>query len=113
MTLTGSPGSMGTVRGRARRLTDPSQIPSLQQGDVLVVNETTPDWIEAFRLLQGNGGMVTAQGGLLCHAAIVCREYKIPCVVGMGPAMSSIPDLATVTVTVAGRPPRGTVEVEA
>jgi pyruvate,water dikinase len=50
------------------------------------------------------GAIVTEQGGLLCHAAVIARELDLPAVIGAASAMSRIPDGATVEVDpVAGR----------
>jgi pyruvate,water dikinase len=46
---------------------------------VLVTSMTTPDFIVAMKKA---GAIVTDEGGLSCHAAIVSRELKIPCVIG-------------------------------
>jgi len=61
----------------------------LKPGNILATKMTTPDWIEAFVYIKQNGGgMITSLGGLTCHAAVVCREYKIPCVVSVPDAQS-------------------------
>ena len=52
---------------------------SLQPGDVLVTSMTTIDYIPAMKRA---GAIVTEDGGMLCHAAIVSRELGIPCIVG-------------------------------
>ncbi len=106
MTLTGIKGAKGAHVGPARVLTSPAEIPSLSEGDVLVVEQTSPDWIEAFARLRHKGAIVTETGGMLCHAAIVSREYKIPCVVGVKGARAA---LAGKTVQVDGS--AGTVTV--
>lgn len=73
----------------------------LQPGDILVTAHTTPAF-EAIMPIAG--ALVTDHGGLMSHAALVCREYGIPAVVGVAGATSHIVDGATVTVDpVAGR----------
>jgi pyruvate,water dikinase len=44
------------------------------------------------------GGLVTEEGGLLCHAAVIARELGLPAVIGAQDAMSAIPDGATIEV---------------
>jgi rifampicin phosphotransferase len=67
----------------------------LHPGDVLVTAHTTPAY-EA--ILPIAGALVTDHGGLLSHAAIVCREHGIPAVVGAVGATTHVPDGETVTV---------------
>ena len=67
----------------------------LEPGDVLVTAHTTPSY-EAIMPIAG--ALVTEHGGLMSHAALVCREYGIPAVVGVAAATAHIPDGATVTV---------------
>ena len=67
----------------------------LEPGDVLVTAHTTPSF-EAIMPIAG--ALVTEHGGLMSHAALVCREYGIPALVGVAAATAHIPDGATVTV---------------
>ncbi len=67
----------------------------LERGDVLVTGHTTPSY-EAIMPIAG--ALVTEHGGLMSHAALVCREYGIPAVVGVVAATAHIPDGAIVTV---------------
>jgi pyruvate,water dikinase len=106
MILQGMRASKGVHEGPARVCATPADIPSLSEGDVMVVRETSPDWIEAFERLRVKGAIVTETGGMLCHAAIVCREYRIPCVVGVKGATTA---LRGTSVRVDGA--AGTVEV--
>ena len=77
--LFGLAASKGIYEGPARRVSGPSEFGRIVKGDVLVTESTT----EAFNiLLPLLGGIVTDNGGLLSHAAIVSREYGIPGVVG-------------------------------
>ncbi len=79
----GSPGSSGLVEGRARVLRNVSELSDLKEGEILVATTTSPSWAPAFVKI---GGAVTDVGGPMCHAAIVCREYGLPTVVGTGKA---------------------------
>lgn len=56
---------------------------SFPDGAILVCKMTTPDLVP---LMQKAGAIVTDQGGILSHAAIVARELGVPCVVGTGNA---------------------------
>ena len=85
----GVPGSRGRVKGRARVIGGLSEIDAIQPGDILVTKYTDTGWTSKFALLSG---VVTEFGGALCHAAIVSREYGIPCIVGVRKAMTLIKD---------------------
>jgi pyruvate,water dikinase len=85
--LYGIAASKGIYEGPARRVSGPSEFGHIVKGDVLVTESTT----EAFNiLLPLLGGIVTDNGGLLSHAAIVSREYGIPGVVGTREATERI-----------------------
>lgn len=87
--LHGLAASKGVYQGPARRISGPSEFGRIAKGDVLVTASTT----EAFNiLLPLLGGIVTDNGGLLSHAAIVSREYGIPGVVGTREATELIAD---------------------
>ena len=90
--LTGAPGR---ASGRVRLLHDPRDGRRLRDGDVLVAPRTDPDWLPTLRRA---AAVVTDQGGVTCHAAIVARELGIPCVVGARSATSDLPEGETVTV---------------
>jgi phosphohistidine swiveling domain-containing protein len=85
--LCGIAASKGVYEGPARRVSGPSEFGQIAKGDVLVTESTS----EAFNiLLPLLGGIVTDNGGLLSHAAIVSREYGIPGVVGTREATDRI-----------------------
>jgi len=87
--LRGLAASPGIFEGPARLVSGPSEFARIQQGDVLVTTATT----EAFNiLLPLLGAIVTDNGGLLSHSAIVAREYGIPGVVGTREATERIAD---------------------
>ena len=93
--LYGLAASKGVYEGPARRVSGPSEFGRIAKGDVLVTASTT----EAFNiLLPLLGGIVTDNGGLLSHAAIVSREYGIPGVVGTREATDRIADGVRVRV---------------
>jgi pyruvate,water dikinase len=93
--LHGLAASKGVYEGPARRVSGPSEFGRIVKGDVLVTESTT----EAFNiLLPLLGGIVTDNGGLLSHAAIVSREYGIPGVVGTREGTERISDGVLVRV---------------
>ena len=69
----------GKVKGIARIIQSPSKIGKMKKGDILVASMTSPDYILA---LKKAAAVVTDEGGMTCHAAIVSRELKIPGIVG-------------------------------
>jgi pyruvate,water dikinase len=81
--------------GRARIVRDVAALGTVQQGEVLVASKTDPDWEPTMRRV---AAIVTDQGGRTAHAAIVSREFGLPCVVGTGDATSRLPDGEPVTV---------------
>jgi pyruvate,water dikinase len=93
--LYGLAASKGVYEGTARRIASASEFGRIAKGDVLITASTT----EAFNiLLPLLGGIVTDNGGLLSHAAIVAREYGIPGVVGTREATERIADGVRVRV---------------
>ena len=93
--LYGLAASKGIYEGPARRVSGPAEFGRIASGDVLVTESTS----EAFNiLLPLLGAIVTDNGGLLSHAAIVAREYGIPGVVGTREATERIADGVRVRV---------------
>jgi pyruvate,water dikinase len=93
--IRGFAASRGVYEGQARRIAGPTEFDRIVKGDVLLTEATT----EAFNiLLPLLGAIVTDNGGLLSHSAIVAREYGIPGVVGTRDATQLIPDGARVRV---------------
>ena len=93
--LKGLGANNGKITGTARVIEDFSQIDRLREGDILVTKFTDTGWTPKFAILSG---IVTEYGGILCHAAIVSREYGIPAIVCCKDAMSRISDGQTITV---------------
>ncbi len=75
--LEGMGVSSGVARGRARVLASADDIEQVQRGEVLVCEATSPSWTPAFDRI---AAAVCDAGGMLTHAAIVSREYGLPCV---------------------------------
>jgi pyruvate, water dikinase len=81
--------------GRAHVVTDISKLQEVQAGEVLVAENTDPDWEPVMRRV---AAIVTNQGGRTAHAAIVSREFGIPCIVGTGNATTLLASAGQVTV---------------
>lgn len=79
--LTGMAASPGVAEGPARVVFNADEIGDVQAGEILVAPITAPSWAPVFSKIQAT---VTDIGGLMSHAAIVCREYGIPAVTGTG-----------------------------
>ena len=79
--MEGFAGSPGVVEGIARVCRSVKDIGELKEGEILVSPTTSPSWAPVFQKIKA---VVTDVGGIMCHAAIVCREYGMPAVVGTG-----------------------------
>ena len=84
--------------GRVRIVKDANELHRVESGDVLVAKITDPDWEPVMRKV---AAVVTDQGGRTAHAAIVSREFGLPCVVGTGNATDFLEDGSEVTVVCA------------
>ena len=93
--LEGSPASPGVAAGDVKIVLSPSEIDKVVEGDVLVAEMTTPDFVPAMKRAVA---IVTDKGGRTAHAAIVSRELGIPCVVGTGEATKTLSTGQTITV---------------
>jgi phosphohistidine swiveling domain-containing protein len=69
----------GRVRGIVRLVLTDQDMLDMTPGEILVTTSTTPSLMLA---VEKAAGIVTDEGGMLCHAAIVSREFDIPCVIG-------------------------------
>jgi phosphohistidine swiveling domain-containing protein len=87
--IKGNIASMGKVTGIARILLSHKDTNKLQKGEILVASMTTPDFVSA---MEKASAFVTDEGGITCHAAIVAREFDVPCIVGTGNATKIIKD---------------------
>jgi pyruvate, water dikinase len=85
--LQGAPASPGSVEGIARVVRGVEQIGDVREGEILVCGATSPAWAPIFMKIRA---AVTDVGGVMSHAAIVCREYGLPAVVGTGRATAEI-----------------------
>jgi len=85
--LRGFAGSAGVAEGTARVLLDVARLGELKPGEILVAPVTSPSWTPVFGKI---AAAVSDIGGIMSHAAIVSREYRLPAVVGTGNATSRI-----------------------
>ena len=85
--LNGAPASPGVVEGVARVVRSVAEIADVRDGEILICGSTSPAWAPIFSKIQA---AVTDIGGVMSHAAIVCREYGLPAVVGTGRATAQV-----------------------
>lgn len=93
--LAGTTAWPGSATGRVKVVESFHDVSKVERGDVLVTTMTTPDLILA---LERAGAIVTDEGGLLCHAAIISRELNVPCLIGCQIATASLADSDLVSV---------------
>lgn len=93
--LKGIGASLGRAFGPVKIIFKPQEIDKVKEGEVLVTEMTTPDFVPAMKRA---AAIVTDTGGRTCHAAIVSRELGIPCVVGTGKATSVLKNGQVITV---------------
>ncbi len=93
--LRGAAASPGVVEGPARVVKTVQEISTVRDGEILVCSITSPAWAPIFTKVDA---VVTDIGGVMSHAAIVCREYGLPAVVGTGRATSQIKTGQTIRV---------------
>ena len=78
--LKGNCACRGTARGVVKIINRVEDLPKMERGDILVSRATSPSLVPAMKKA---AAILTDEGGLTCHAAIVSRELNIPCVVGL------------------------------
>jgi len=93
--LKGLGAAPGHAAGKVRKVLHVEENTQLQPGEILVSTMTTPDMVPA---MARAGAIVTDEGGMTCHAAIVSRELGIPCVVGTRTATKKLLDGQEVSV---------------
>lgn len=87
--------SPGMASGAVKIISSTDELDKIEEGDILVTVMTTPDMVPAMKRADG---IITDEGGVTCHAAIVSRELGIPCVVGTGNATSILDENEIVTL---------------
>ena len=92
--IRGLGASPGLASGTVKVILSLDELDKVQDGDVMVTTMTTPDMVPAMKRATG---IVTDEGGVTCHAAIISRELGIPCVVGTGDATTTLKENDEVT----------------
>ena len=93
--LEGQGASPGVASGRVVIVRDVKDTSSVKDGDILVTRMTNPDMVPAMRRVSA---IITDEGGMTCHAAIVSRELGTPAVVGSKKATTLLKDGQIITV---------------
>ncbi len=93
--LTGIPASPGVVSGKVRIITSLDKLGTIKSGEILVAKMTSPDYVPAMKKAKA---IITDEGGLTSHAAIVSRELGIPAIVGTEKATEILKDGVVITV---------------
>jgi pyruvate,water dikinase len=99
--ITGQAVGEKIATGRVRVVRDVAGLDQVRAGEVLVAERTDPDWEPVMRRV---AAIVTDQGGRTAHAAIVSREFGLPCIVGTGQATATLETGRDVTVCCAEGP---------
>ncbi|MDP2628581.1 MAG: phosphoenolpyruvate synthase, partial [Nanoarchaeota archaeon] len=93
--LTGMAASPGIASGKIKIIEDLSDLDKINKGDILVTKMTNPDMVVT---MQKSAAIVTDEGGMTAHAAIVSREMGIPCIVGTQEATIKLKEGEIITV---------------
>lgn len=79
----------GSARSKVRIVNSVEDVPKVEEGDIMLAITTHPAFLPAMKRA---AAIVTEDGGITCHAAIVAREFRIPCVVGVKKVCSVLKD---------------------
>ncbi len=85
----GSSACMGKHVGRVKIVMNPNVVCNFEEDSVLVTSMTRPEFLP---LMKKSGSIVTNEGGITCHAAILARELGVPCIVGTNIATRVLKD---------------------
>jgi len=108
--LKGLAASPGAGAGKVKLILDIEDVKRVNEGDILVTTMTSPDMVPAMKKA---AAIITDQGGVTSHAAIVSRELGIPCVIGTGEATKTLKEGQEVTVEgTTGKVFEGIIEIE-
>lgn len=78
--MSGTPACPGKVRGIVKIVNTPEEMKKMKKGNIMVAHNTNPNLVPAMKKA---AALVSESGGLTCHTAIVARELRIPCIVGV------------------------------
>ncbi|RLG11012.1 phosphoenolpyruvate synthase [Candidatus Pacearchaeota archaeon] len=93
--LSGLAASPGIASGKVKIIEDLKDLDKIKQGDILVTKMTNPDMVVT---MQKSAGIITDEGGLTAHAAIVSREMGIPSIVGTQSATTKLKENEIITM---------------
>jgi pyruvate,water dikinase len=93
--LKGTTACNGYAKGIVKIINTPLQMEKMKQEDILVAHTTMPNLLPAMKKA---AAIITEDGGITCHAAIVSRELKIPCITGIKNATKVLKDGMTIEV---------------
>lgn len=85
----GNTAATGSASGIVRLVFSMDEINQLKKGEILVTGMTTPEFVPA---MEKAAGIITDEGGVTCHAAIISRELRRPCIVGTRVATKILKD---------------------
>lgn len=87
--ITGNTACRGVVEGKVKVILNESDFSKFEEGDVIITSMTRPEFVP---LMKKASAVVTDEGGITCHAAIVSRELGVPCVIGTNNATRLLND---------------------
>lgn len=87
--IKGNTASAGKIIGNVKIILNQEDFSKMEEGDVLVTSMTRPEFIP---IMKKASAIVTDEGGITCHAAIVSREFGIPCITGTQNATKLLKD---------------------
>lgn len=85
----GSTAYAGVIKGKVCQVFKKEDFEKFEKGDILVTTMTTPKFTSILKIA---GAIVTDEGGLTCHASIIARELKVPCIIGCKNATEFLKD---------------------
>jgi pyruvate,water dikinase len=77
--IRGQTASPGKIIGTAKIILNQNDFIKMETGDVIIASMTRPEYVP---IMKKASAIVTDEGGITCHAAIVSRELNIPCITG-------------------------------
>ena len=79
----------GSVKGKAKIITDLTKVPEIEEGTILIALFFTPLMSIA---ISKAAAVLTDFGGITSHIAVVAREFNIPCIVGLNEITTKVKD---------------------
>lgn len=87
--FSGQPAAGGQARGVVRLIFSAADFEKFQDGDILVTSMTSPNFLP---IMKRAAAVITDEGGITCHAAVIARELRKPCLIGTGVATDVLKD---------------------